>query len=92
MIDVPKFATETEEADWWYDNRELVSQDFQQADTEGRLGRGTVARMAGLTPATVRLSRSDADKAHTAANKRGLEYRAYLELLIHEALEKETAA
>jgi len=92
MIKLPKFANDDEEANWWYDNRELVSQEFQQAAVEGRLGRGTVARRSGLTPATVRLNRSDAVKAHAAASKRGLDYRAYLELIIHEALEKESAA
>lgn len=92
MIKLPKFANDDEEATWWYDNRELVSQEFQQAATEGRLGRGTVARMAGLTPQIVRLSRIDADKARLIAGKRGLDYRDYLDRLIHEAIEKEQAA
>jgi len=92
MMNIPKFANATEEADWWFQHREKVSEQFQLADKESLLGRGTVARLAGLTPATVRLDRADAQKAEAAARKRGLEYRAYLELLIHEALERESAA
>jgi hypothetical protein len=89
---IPKFANETEEADWWYEHRKEVSQEFAKAAKEGRLRRGTLARLAGLRPATVRLNIADAQKADTAAQKRGMEFSAYLELLIHEALEKESAA
>ncbi len=92
MMKIPKFANETEEADWWFEHRDLVSEEFQKAEKEGRLGRGTVARLAGLTPATVRLDQADTEKAQKAAQKLGLEYRTYLEHLIHEALEKEPAA
>jgi predicted DNA binding CopG/RHH family protein len=92
MIKIPKFANETEEADWWFEHRDQVSEEFQKTEQEGRLGRGTVARLAGLTPATVRLDRADTEKAQKAAQKLGLEYRTYLERLIHEALEKESAA
>ena len=31
MIDVPKFANETEEADWWYANRERHAEEFAEA-------------------------------------------------------------
>ena len=44
-LKLPKFATEAEEAKWWYDNRELVSEEFQKAAKEGRLRRGGVARL-----------------------------------------------
>jgi hypothetical protein len=41
---VPKFATETEEADWWFDNQDLLLAEFKLAAAEGRLGRGTLKR------------------------------------------------
>lgn len=39
---IPKFATEREEADWWFENRDLVEQEFLLAAKEGRLKRGTL--------------------------------------------------
>jgi hypothetical protein len=44
-LKIPKFATKAEEADWWYDNREIVSAEFQKAAKEGRLRRGGVAHL-----------------------------------------------
>jgi hypothetical protein len=41
---IPKFATEAEEAKWWYDHREDISQDIVAASCEGRLGEGSKAR------------------------------------------------
>jgi hypothetical protein len=39
-LKIPKFATEAEEAKWWYENQELILKEFQKAAKEGRLGRG----------------------------------------------------
>ena len=44
-LKIPKFASEAEEAKWWYDNREILSEEFQKAAKEGRLRRGGVARL-----------------------------------------------
>lgn len=44
-VRIPKFATETEEAKWWYENRELISDEFQKAAKEGRLKRGGIRRL-----------------------------------------------
>lgn len=41
MIKVPKFANETEEADWWYDNRERHDEEFAAAIAQGRVRRGS---------------------------------------------------
>ena len=42
----PRFANEGEEAEWWAANPEFVLQEFERAKAEGRLGHGTVMRMA----------------------------------------------
>jgi hypothetical protein len=42
---IPKFATEAEEARWWYENREELAQDFVNAVREGRAGPGSMARL-----------------------------------------------
>ena len=41
---IPVFATEAEEAKWWYDNREELAHDFVEARKAGRLGEGSKAR------------------------------------------------
>jgi len=53
-LEVPKFATEAEEADWWYDIREILTDHFIQAAKEGRLGYGTAKRrFLSPTPAKI---------------------------------------
>jgi predicted DNA binding CopG/RHH family protein len=89
-LEIPKFANDTEEADWWYDNRHLVEEDFLKAAAEGRLGRGTAMRRALAAQSAVQLDREDAARAQAAANRRGMPYQDYLKMLIHEALEKES--
>jgi hypothetical protein len=99
---LPKFANEDEEAKWWYENRELISDEFQKAAKEGRLRTGGVRRLlaekgipipeskATLTPTTtIRLDLDDIAKARVQAAERGLRYQTYLKMIIHEALQKE---
>ena len=94
-LKIPKFATEAEEAQWWYDNRELLSEEFHKAAKEGRLRRGGVARLLaerGILPpqptptTTIRLDPDDIAKARVQAAERGLRYQTYLKMIIHEAL------
>jgi predicted DNA binding CopG/RHH family protein len=42
--------------------------------------------------ALIQLDAEDASKARLAAGRRGMQYQAYVKMLIHEALEKELAA
>jgi len=83
---VPKFETEAEEAQWWFDNQDELLKDFQQAAAEGRLGVGTVARRMGIPTTTIRLDPGDIALAREQAAKRGLKYQTYLKMLVHEAL------
>jgi predicted DNA binding CopG/RHH family protein len=89
---VPKFATEDEEAQWWFEHQDLMLSEFKRAAIEGRLGRGTLAKRGNTPTTTIRLDPADITKARAAAEKRGLKYQTYLKMLIHEALEKESAA
>jgi hypothetical protein len=41
---IPKFATEAEEAKWWFDHREDISDDIIAASRAGRLSEGIKAR------------------------------------------------
>ncbi len=100
-LKVPNFATEAEEAKWWYENQELIFKEFQKAAKEGRLGRGGVRRLfaekgipfpesaSAPTPTTtIRLDPDDIAKARVQAAERGLRYQTYLKMIIHEALRK----
>jgi hypothetical protein len=82
-LKIPKFATEAEEAKWWYDNREKLSVEFDKAAKEGRLRRGGVACLLAergislpqpqpLPSTTIRLDPEDIAKARVQAGERGL--------------------
>ena len=92
------FKSETEEAEWWAKNQELIADRFEEAKAKGRLGKGTVERVArersGASPTiTIRLAEADLARARTLAAERGLRYQTYLKMLLHQALdtEEETA-
>jgi predicted DNA binding CopG/RHH family protein len=89
---LPEFADEDEEARWWFDNRDLLTEQFIKAAADGRLTRGTIARRAGIPTTTIRLDPADIARARVQAERRGLRYQTYLKMLIHEALQKEAEA
>jgi hypothetical protein len=106
-LKIPKFATEAEEAKWWYDNQELTFKEFQKAAKEGRLGRGGIRRLfaekgipfhepakapAPTPTTTIRLDPDDIAKARVQAAERGLRYQTYLKMIIHEALRNAESA
>jgi hypothetical protein len=96
-LKIPTFATEAEEAKWWFENDDLIFKEFQKLAKEGRLGRGGARRLfaeKGIpfkepspTPTTtIRLDPEDIAKARVQAAERGLRYQTYLKMIIHEAL------
>jgi predicted DNA binding CopG/RHH family protein len=90
-LKVPRFENESDEAAWWFQNRDRIAQDFDRAAIEGKLTRGTVARRGNTPTTTIRLDPDDISKARSLAQKRGLKYQTYLKALIHEALEREAS-
>jgi predicted DNA binding CopG/RHH family protein len=93
----PHFETETQEAEWWAKNQDLILDRFKQAKALGNLGKGTVARVAGerakqagASPTiTIRLAKDDLVRAKTFAAEKGLRYQTYLKMLLHQALNSE---
>jgi predicted DNA binding CopG/RHH family protein len=84
---IPDFATEAEEAKWWFEHQDELLEDFEQAAAEGRLSHGTAARLGNLpTIVHFRLDPEDLSMARAQAAQRGLKVEAYLEQLVHEAL------
>jgi hypothetical protein len=99
-LKIPAFATEAEEAKWWFENDDLIFKEFQKLAKEGRLGRGGARRLFAekgipfpepqpqqpLPTTTIRLDPDDIAKARVQAAERGLRYQTYLKMIIHEAL------
>src|SRR5277367_1644925 len=88
-LKVPEFKTEGDEARWWVENQDQLTQQFERAAAEGKLRRSTVARRGNTPTTTIRLDPDDISKARSLAEQRGLKYQTYLKMLIHEALKKE---
>jgi predicted DNA binding CopG/RHH family protein len=83
---IPKFENEADEAKWWFQNQDSLFDEFEQAGREGRLGRGTVARRANASSTTIILDPQDAERARAQAARQGLEYQAYVKMVVHKAL------
>jgi predicted DNA binding CopG/RHH family protein len=93
---MPVFATEAEEAQWWYQNRNLhgkqllagVKNGEAQVLTKEKL----LARIAASnkkTPAPVvalRIPEADLALARKQAERKGLPYQTYIKSLLHETL------
>lgn len=91
---IPVFASESEEAQWWYDNRKELDQDFVEAARQGKVKRLTLAvlrkRLADSASRviSIRIPEGDLEKARVQAAEAGLPYQTYLKSLLHQALEK----
>ena len=87
-----KFASEAEEAEWWYQNREMISRDLEEAARAGELkvlDRKTLLDRIVASRSrviTIRLPVSDIELARQQAAKKGLPYQTYIKSLLHEAL------
>jgi len=93
-IQLPKFESESEEAQWWFDHRNETAGWLDQAVADGRTTNLTgilqKRREAGPTPTvSIRIDPADVTRARLLAEKRGLRYQTYLKMLLHEALDRE---
>jgi hypothetical protein len=71
-MNLPEFASEAEEARWWFEHRDELAKEFAVAAVEGRLQRGSLARSMGLTSGTpIRLDPADIKAAQDQDEKRG---------------------
>jgi hypothetical protein len=84
---IPSFATEAEEAKWWFDHSDELDKDFEEAIANGTLKRRATARRFGFVSNFVDLKPNDADKARELAARQGVEFEAFVQNLVHEALE-----
>jgi hypothetical protein len=88
---IPRFASEKEEADWWYENREKHAEEFIQAAAEGRVRRGNLREHFSelRTGTTVSLDPETANKARELAERCGVDVPHLLRTLVHEALQRQ---
>jgi predicted DNA binding CopG/RHH family protein len=75
-------------------NQNLIANRFAEAKAVGKIGTGTVARVAreraGAAPTiTIRLAEEDLTRARALAAEKGLRYQTYLKMLLHQALNSE---
>ena len=89
---VPKFATEAEEARWWFENRKMVEKEFRRAMRSGTVRHGTAQKLIQSPTSrniTIRMPIADIDRARVMAEKKGLGYQTYMKMLLREALDRE---
>ncbi len=93
-FEVPRFGSEAEEAQWWFDHRDETADLMENAVEEGRTSSLDMVlankRNGGSTPTvSIRIDPGDLARARVQAEKRGLRYQTYLRMILHEALERE---
>ena len=92
---IPVFATEAEEAQWWYRNRNLHGEQLLAAVKNGEARVLTKEKLrtrilaSPKTPAPVvslRIPEADLALARKQAERKGLPYQTYIKSLLHETL------
>jgi hypothetical protein len=92
-LKIPSFASEEEEAEWWFLNREELADGFVRAASEKRLKSGsTVLRRAREANRleqvlTIHLSEEDSIKIRRIAAEYGQEEEECAASILHRALE-----
>ncbi|MBV8731866.1 MAG: hypothetical protein JO336_18820 [Acidobacteriia bacterium] len=93
---VPQFATEAEEAEWWYQNRHIHDKLFHAAVLSGEaqvltkeklLARIAASKAKSAAQAvSIRIPAPDLEMARRQAARKGLPYQTYIKSLLHESL------
>jgi predicted DNA binding CopG/RHH family protein len=92
---VPRFATEAEEADWWYQNREVHGKELLAAVRSGEaqiltkeklLARIEASKKKPAPVVALRIPEADLALARKQAERKGLPYQTYIKSLLHETL------
>jgi predicted DNA binding CopG/RHH family protein len=92
---VPRFATEAEEADWWYQNREVHGKELLAAVRSGEaqiltkeklLARIAASKKKPAPVVALRIPEADLALARKQAEQKGLPYQTYIKSLLHETL------
>jgi len=94
---VPWFATEEEEADWWYKNRKVHDKELLDAVRSGEaqiltreklLARIEASKKKPAPVVALRIPAADLALARKQAEEKGLPYQTYIKSVLHETLAK----
>ena len=85
---IPKFGSEAEEAEWWYQNREALAEEFALADKKDNLHFGSTGILMIKSEITVPVSAEDAAAIRKLAARTGQPEAAYAGTILHEALQQ----
>jgi hypothetical protein len=91
--DIPKFATQAEEADWWASREgraflKTAAQSPKSGKSKGSRLVGKLNRTSSVQIA-LRLPEPDIAKARELATRKGIGYQTLLKMLVHEGLRRE---
>jgi predicted DNA binding CopG/RHH family protein len=92
-IELPVFANEQAEADWWAgsEGRDFVKQ--KSAGSRKNAGKGSrlvrQLNRSGSVQIALRLPGPDVEKAREIAAQKGIGYQTLLKMLVHEGLRRE---
>ena len=94
-LQMPRFKSESEEADWWASpvGRASVKQRSAEAQSKGARARGSslVAKLnkRSSTQIAIRQPGADLAQARKIAGRKGIGYQTLLKMLVHEGLARE---
>ena len=97
-LNFPEFASEQEEADWWYEHREEVSDDFAEAAAKGELRslRGVLLQDHDIrlpdAVVTGPFSADELSKVKKIAAAEGLDAEQVIVRVVHEAVQSKLQA
>lgn len=91
---VPKFESDEEEAQWWYEQKGVVEQNLMEALRSGTANHGTMERVLREARAAVNvvLPAGDFERAKKLSRRKKVDCRQYILGLLHKALDREEAA
>ena len=91
-MNIPKFKTEREEADWLYTHRKEIEAAFRK---EKPVKTPTVQQIIDREKTkaiSIRLAVADIERAKKRAKAQGIGYQTFIRMLIHESLQRKPRA
>jgi predicted DNA binding CopG/RHH family protein len=91
-LEVPKFNTEAEEAEWWDQHMDIVGENLLEAIQNGTAHRGGPATLLRETQIVkARIPNTDVERIENLAREKGISNQACISMLLREALDREEA-
>ena len=92
--EMPKFKSESKEADWWASRagREFVRRKSEEVRAKGieLKGSSILAKIAKKSvQIAIRLPAADLAQARKIADRKGIGYQTLVKMILHEGLERE---